>query len=95
MTDTPYKGFLLQDKTIQFIHELYIALKMYPKCERHVLAQETRISAYRILRYIIQASKSRNKSRAVEAADVEVAQHANPNKLIRQIFQSLTANSNN
>jgi hypothetical protein len=64
--------FILRDKVEQFIAELYVALRRYPKSERHVLAAETRQSEYRLLRNVIVASKVRAKNNSLESADTEV-----------------------
>lgn len=69
----PSKSYFLRDKAEQFIGELYQSLRRYPKSERHVLAAETRQSAYRLLRFVLGAGKTRNKARSLELADNELA----------------------
>ena len=61
--------YLLRDKVERFIADLYVALRRYPKAERHVLAAETRQSAYGLLRNVIVVTKLPDKVRYLEQAD--------------------------
>jgi hypothetical protein len=65
--------FILRDKAERFIAELYLVLRRYPKSERHVLAAETRQTAYRFLRNVIVAGKTGEKKANLERADTELA----------------------
>lgn len=57
----------------QFALHLYVALRRYPKSERHVLAADTRGAAYRLLRQVIVLAKTQQKEKPLRAADIEIS----------------------
>lgn len=51
----------------------YVALRQYPRHERHVLAAETRTTMIRLLRLIITAAKRYHKKTTLTELDIELA----------------------
>lgn len=51
----------------------YVALRQYPKHERHVLSAETRSSMLTLLRLIITAGKRYHKKTTLTELDIELA----------------------
>jgi len=50
----------------------YVALRQYPKSERHTLAAETKRSMYELLRLIIRANKRYFKKTTLQDIDIEI-----------------------
>lgn len=50
----------------------YIALRQYPKSERHTLAAETKRCMYDILKYEIRANKKYYKKTTLQDLDIEL-----------------------
>lgn len=69
----PQQGFILRDKVEGLVAEIHKCLNRYPKCERHVLAAETRSAGYRLLRSVISAGKVKEKRRWLDLADADIA----------------------
>lgn len=50
----------------------YVALRQYPKSERHTLAAETKQSMYDLLKLIIRANKKYYKKTTLQDIDIEL-----------------------
>lgn len=59
-------------KCYDMIEYGYIALRQYPKSERHTLAAETKRSMYELLRLIIRANKRYFKKTTLQDIDIEI-----------------------
>jgi|SRR5690625_4920811 len=59
-------------KCYDMIEYGYIALRQYPKSERHTLAAETKRSMYELLRLIIRGNKRYFKKTTLQDIDIEL-----------------------
>lgn len=59
-------------KCYDMIEYGYIALRQFPKSERHTLAAETKRSMYELLRLIIRANKRYFKKTTLQDIDIEI-----------------------
>ena len=50
----------------------YVALRRFPKSERHVLSQELRVSLWRMLRMAVAIGKRYHKKTTLQDLDIEV-----------------------
>ncbi|TGZ35382.1 hypothetical protein EQ875_01663 [Photobacterium damselae subsp. damselae] len=64
---------IIQTKTLDMMKYGYIALRQFPKSEKHVMAAEIRQSMLKILRLIITASKRYHKKTTLQDLDIEIA----------------------
>lgn len=59
-------------KTYDMIQYGYIALRQYPKSEKHTLAAETKRSMYELLKLIIRANRRYYKKTTLQDIDIEL-----------------------
>ncbi|WP_303845732.1 diversity-generating retroelement protein Avd [Aeromonas sobria] len=63
----------------------YIAMRQFPKAERHVLAAEIRTSMLTLLRLVITATKRYHKKTTLTDLDVELAVLQNQVRLAKDL----------
>lgn len=63
---------LLAQKVEAMIQYAYVALRQFPKSERHVLSQELRLTLWRILRLVIVSAKRRDPRQSLAALDADI-----------------------
>jgi len=63
---------LIRQKMEEFIQDMYVALRQFPKSERHVLSQEIRKSLWAMLRFTTTAHRRYQKKSALEKLDIEL-----------------------
>jgi len=63
---------IVKQKTEDMIAYGYVALRQFPKAERHVLSQEVRQSMWRLLRLIIVCHRKYYKKTTLQDLDVEL-----------------------
>ena len=63
----------IQTKVRDMMTYAFLALKQFPKHERHVLCAEIRQCIYKILRLAIIASKRYHKKTTIQDLDVEIS----------------------
>jgi len=66
------ENLLIYQKFYDLLIYLYIALRQFPKSEKHTLSADIKCSAYRILSKIVEANKSKNKLTLLYQIDVEL-----------------------
>ncbi|RDY70335.1 diversity-generating retroelement protein Avd [Halobacillus trueperi] len=59
-------------KAYDMIEYGYVALRQYPKSEKHTLAAETKRSMYDLMRLIIRANKRFHKKTTFQDIDIEL-----------------------
>jgi hypothetical protein len=62
----------IRQKCEEMIAYGYVALRQFPKSERHVLAQELRTTMWSILRLVIVANHRHHKKTTMQELDAEV-----------------------
>lgn len=62
----------VKQKTEDMISYGYVALRQFPKSERHVLSQEIRQSLWRLLRLIVVCSRRYYKKTTLQDLDAEL-----------------------
>ena len=67
-----YEDLKILQKTNDMIEYGYIALRQFPKSERHTLAAEIKRSMYEFLRLIIRGNKKYFKKTTLQDADIEL-----------------------
>lgn len=67
-----HEDLKILQKTQDMIEYGYVALRQYPKSERHTLAAETKRSMYELLRLIIRANKRYYKKTTLQDIDIEL-----------------------
>jgi four helix bundle protein len=72
--DTPPKvtDLLIRQKTEAMIAYAYVALRQFPKWERHVLAAELRQTLWSLLRLIVVCNKRYYKKTTLQDLDAEI-----------------------
>jgi len=66
------KELLVAQKTEEMIKYGYLAVRHFPKAERHVLSQELRASMWRLLRLVIVCGKKYHKKTTLRDLDAEI-----------------------
>lgn len=66
------KELLIAQKVEEMIKYGYVAVRQFPKSERHVLSQELRLSMWRLLRLVIICSKRYHKKTTLQELDAEL-----------------------
>lgn len=64
---------LIRQKCESMIKYGYVALRQFPKFERHVLAAELRTSMWALLRLIVVCNKRHHKKTTLQDLDAELA----------------------
>lgn len=64
---------MILQKTYDMIQYGYVALRKYPRSERHTLAAETKRCMYDLLRLIIRANMKYYKKSTLQDIDIELA----------------------
>ena len=67
-----YEDLKILQKTYDMIEYGYIALRQFPKSERHTLAAEIKRSMYELLRLIIRGNKKYFKKTTLQDVDIEL-----------------------
>ncbi|MCC5811221.1 MAG: diversity-generating retroelement protein Avd [Ectothiorhodospiraceae bacterium] len=62
----------IAQKVEEMIQYGYVAVRHFPKSERHVLSQELRLSMWRLLRLVIICSKRYHKKTTLQELDAEL-----------------------
>lgn len=62
----------IAQKVDAMIEYAYVALRHFPKSERHVLSQEIRATLWRILRLAIVSAKRRDPRQSLAALDADI-----------------------
>lgn len=62
----------IRRRTEEMIGYAYIALRQFPKAERHVLSAEIRTSCWRLLRLIVVCNKRYHKKTTLQDLDAEL-----------------------
>jgi four helix bundle protein len=62
----------VKQKTEDMIAYAYVALRQFPKSERHVLSQEIRQSLWRLLRLIVVCNRRYYKKTTLQDLDAEL-----------------------
>lgn len=71
-TDPKPTDLLLRQKVEAMIEYGYVALRQFPKFERHVLGAEIRQTMWALLRLVITAHKRYHKKSTLQDMDVEL-----------------------
>lgn len=66
------KELLIAQKVEEMIKYGYVAVRHFPKAERHVLSQELRLSMWRLLRLVVICSKRYHKKTTLQDLDAEL-----------------------
>ncbi|MBX9761567.1 MAG: diversity-generating retroelement protein Avd [Pseudomonadaceae bacterium] len=67
-----HTDLLIQKQCEALLEYAYIAVRNFPKFERHVLAAEIRASLWRMLRLIIACNKRYHKKTTLSEIDIEL-----------------------
>lgn len=70
--DKPANDLKIRQKCEEMIEYGYVALRQFPKHERHVLAAEIRLSMLRVLRLIVVTNKRYHKKTTLQDLDAEL-----------------------
>lgn len=66
------EDFKILQKCYDMIEYGYVALRQFPKSEKHTLAAEIKRSMYELLRLIIRANKRYYKKTTLQDIDIEI-----------------------
>lgn len=66
------EDLMILQKVYDMIEYGYIALRQYPKSERHTLAAETKRSMYELMKLVIRANKKYHKKTTLQDLDIEL-----------------------
>lgn len=66
------EDLMILQKVYDMIEYGYIALRQYPKSEKHTLAAETKRCMYEILKLVIRANKKYYKKTTLQDLDIEL-----------------------